>query len=138
MTTITAPIPHDYKIFFYREDTPTGGCIRDSYNLKAWTAQEAIFQFELLSRMRYANDRYFRVLEVEPSAPDGALEREERMRLVPQICERCRHGKGELVRDAMGIYAHRSKPGAILDNCDAHVLHKLLETQVKTYMEDDN
>lgn len=63
---------------------------------------------------------------------------EEHRRLVPKICMRCRHEVDELIKDARDGYAHRSHPGAILDNCDARVLHELLGTVVKVHLKDED
>lgn len=73
------PILHDYKISFYREDKTSGGCVRDSRTIKAWTAQDAVFQFELTGRTYYANDKYFRVLEIEPVIPEGTVDANARL-----------------------------------------------------------
>lgn len=59
-------IPNKYTVFFYRECPTIGGCVRDSVQMDAWTAQDAAFQMDLRGKTQFANDRYFRVLDVEP------------------------------------------------------------------------
>lgn len=69
---------------------------------------------------------------------EAEIIKEEHRRLVPKICMRCRHGIDELIKDARDGYAHRSMVGAMLDNCDARVLHELLGTPVKVHLKDED
>lgn len=64
--------------------------------------------------------------------------REERQRLVPMLCGLCSIRKSELVKDAMGNYAHRSKVGAWLEDCRAAALHRLLETAVAVHLKEED
>lgn len=77
-----------------------------------------------------------RAEEVERDLVD--LIRKERLRLVPLFCSRCREGKNELIKDSMGQYCHRDKPGTYLDDCPARPLHELLETPVAVYLKDED
>lgn len=58
---------------------------------------------------------------------DQNVRNDERRRLIPEICERCKM-RQELVIDITGRYAHRVHVGAFLHDCHAEAIHVSLVT----------
>jgi hypothetical protein len=54
-----------YLVFFYQEG-PGGGCMEETREVLAYSAQDARLQVEITFEGRSPGDRYFRVTRIEP------------------------------------------------------------------------